>query len=152
VKSPQYRVPSCQSFGTGNFFGRAICSNVPTGTFHFAENLWRKWLIPRAEFWADQWIQGVRMWKKCPLSRVSDDYESRLDFRVMYFIRYAGGGGAGLVPGASTVSLSARSWGSALPKPIGEIASSRSSICRVVNFSIAVSRSQLVELAAVSLL
>jgi hypothetical protein len=27
-------------------------SSVPTGTFHSAENLWRKLLIPRAGFWA----------------------------------------------------------------------------------------------------
>jgi len=51
-----------------------IVLNVPTGTFHFAEKSWRKWLILRAGFWASQWIQGDRLWKKCLLSRTSDVY------------------------------------------------------------------------------
>ena len=66
--------------------------NVPTGTFHFAENFRCKSLIPRRAFWAEQWIQGVRLWKECPLSRGFSAYLSRLDRRGVYFIRYAGTG------------------------------------------------------------
>ena len=62
--------------------------NVPTGTFHFAENFRRKLLIPRLAFGSDQSIQRVRLWKKCLLSRGSNAYESRLDTRGMYFLRY----------------------------------------------------------------
>ncbi len=54
---------------------------------HPPENLRRKLLIARAGFGAEQWMQGVRLWKECLLSRGSDDYESRLDRRVMYFLR-----------------------------------------------------------------
>ena len=39
-----------------------------------AENFRRKLLILRAGFWASQWIQGDRLWKKCPLSRTPDAY------------------------------------------------------------------------------
>jgi hypothetical protein len=48
--------------------------NVPTGTFRFAEKFFCKLLILRAAFWAEQWNQGVRLWKKCLLSRTSDVY------------------------------------------------------------------------------
>ena len=58
----------------------------------------RKLLIPRAAFWAVQRIQGVRLWKKCLLSRARIAYESRLDTRSMYFLRY-GAEGAGKVRG-----------------------------------------------------
>ena len=51
-----------------------IVRSVPTGTFHFAENFWRKLLILRAGSWAEQWNQGVRLWKKCLLSRGSNVY------------------------------------------------------------------------------
>jgi hypothetical protein len=48
--------------------------NVPTGTFHFAENLRRKLLILRERFWARQWNQRIRLWKEYRLSRGSDVY------------------------------------------------------------------------------
>jgi len=78
-----FRLPA-SGFGTN-------CSYVPTGTFQNGENLRRKVLILRVRFWTDQWNQGVRLWKKCLLSRTPDAYYSGLDSRVMYFIRYAGG-------------------------------------------------------------
>jgi hypothetical protein len=43
-------------------------------TFHFAENLRRKWLILRAGILANPWNHGDRLWKKCLLSRTSNVY------------------------------------------------------------------------------
>ena len=57
----------------GGFY-KNIRSNVPTGTFRFAEEFSCKLLILRAGFWTDQWNQGIRLWKKCLLSRGSTAY------------------------------------------------------------------------------
>jgi hypothetical protein len=58
----------------GECSNRNIVLNVPTGTFHFAENFRRKLLIPGAGFWGDQWNQGVRLRKECLLSRTLNAY------------------------------------------------------------------------------
>jgi hypothetical protein len=71
--------------------------NVPTGTFHFAENLRRKSLILGAGFWGDLWNHWVRLWKKRLLSRTSNAYESRLDRRLTYFLWYVAEGAPGLI-------------------------------------------------------
>src|SRR5271168_3726370 len=66
--------------------GRSL--NVPTGTFWNGEIFRCKLLIPRAGSWANEWNQGIRLLKKCLLSRTSNAYESRLDTVATYFIRY----------------------------------------------------------------
>jgi hypothetical protein len=69
----QYPVPSTERKAL-ECSGRKISLNVPTGTFHFAKNFRPKLLIPGAEFWMNQWNQGVRLWKKCLLSMTLNVY------------------------------------------------------------------------------
>jgi hypothetical protein len=94
--------------GRWSAFWDGKLANVPMGTFHFAENLWRKLLISRAGFGAEQWMQGVRLWKECLLSRGSTAHESRLDGGVMYFLRGMARAGFGDLDRTSALSIHLR--------------------------------------------